>query len=342
MSSRTPIAPKKQVQLKFEQPESKAKKVKTEHTSCPTKAAISGMLGVLKYRSKKEGEEAAAAQQALAVYEGLEPSQKREFVSKWFTNGGAQQKCKLKWLAEYREQTTFQSKQQREWQEGYFTLPQIAGFIGLTVECAGSLTDFRKLALEEAMQNQRKHQHQHEPQMSASEMWQLDRYWYKHVEEVKGSNELATMEQMSKSSTDSKTIEGMIAAGSDGEQLGAAEGAKLFDTQRREVKHLSKVLATLQGTLSEGQFLVRRVRKAGETDEVMQGRAKLLSSNIEENTSWVDLCMDKLTEAESLSKETANHLLSASSNELSQLAETALTRHNALKECFKRYAPMLK
>ena len=67
-----------------------AKRVNQErHDDFDAKAQLSGMLGVIKNRADGKGEVAEAAKDALKTYETLNAEQKKEFVVKYWAEGGA-------------------------------------------------------------------------------------------------------------------------------------------------------------------------------------------------------------------------------------------------------------
>lgn len=69
-------------------------------------AAVSRMLGLLKYRSNpetnKKGEDIEEAKQGLEIYQGLAASEKKQFLEEFETQGRGKKKGSLGFVLSYR------------------------------------------------------------------------------------------------------------------------------------------------------------------------------------------------------------------------------------------------
>ena len=176
---------------------------------------ITGMLGVLKARSKSSDSEAAeAASCALTTYENLDQNQKRAFVETYWAEGGAKGRKDLKFVKEFEQSLTHNKTETDTSKQGFMTIPEIMDHLKQDLKFYPSLDDFKNAALSEIAMNKKKHGTTQEDILHDSKNWAMDRYWYVREEAQEIKSCLDIKEKVSRSSSDSKTAMTMLYAAS--------------------------------------------------------------------------------------------------------------------------------
>ena len=308
-----------------------------------TPAAVSSMLGSLKYKSDrgKDGELRAAASEALAIYRDLNANEKKKFLAEFEANGKGKKASNLKFALSYKR--TFQVSESTEQKtvEGYFTKPQIAAFHGLAWSsyeppCINQI-------VEQILADNKAEYDHCMPDKPHPKVRLLDLFWYIHSPGLTKSKKLRVSEETETAASDSKSA---MAAAAGGVASSSGEGApKIKEENPAWAKHTEKlkalraVVPAVQKQQQVMSQLQVRLTVAGRRDESLRTAADAFKAKCGHIQAFLEEVLVLVAESE-LHEESAENLMEAA-NKLEETLHTSAVHLAAAREAVKKTTALL-